>query len=73
MEEVETLKRDKNVLMMELVHLRQKQSVGLLFLACATPYSTKFSCWRRMFQLRFERCLATANRASHGGAPSVVH
>jgi len=27
MEEVETLKRDKNVLMMELVHLRQKQSV----------------------------------------------
>lgn len=30
MEEVETLKRDKNVLMMELVHLRQKQSVGLL-------------------------------------------
>lgn len=35
MEEVETLKRDKNVLMMELVHLRQKQSVGLLLLATA--------------------------------------
>jgi len=26
-EEVDTLKRDKNVLMMELVHLRQKQQV----------------------------------------------
>jgi hypothetical protein len=34
-EEVEGLKRDKNVLMMELVHLRQQQQVCRAFTATA--------------------------------------